>query len=88
MTGQGNLAVTHQYMKAGILAVFGFFVIGLIDNVMKPALIGKKTHIPYFLLFFGILGGITLFGLMGIFLAPILLSLFFALIVIYREKSW
>ena len=82
------LAVMHQYMRAGLLTAFGFFVIGLIDNVMKPALIGKKTHIPYFLLFFGILGGITLFGLMGIFLAPVLLSLFFALIAIYREKSW
>lgn len=82
------LAVRHQYMKAGLLAAFGFFVIGLIDNFMKPALIGKKTHLPYFLLFFGILGGITLFGLIGIFLAPILLSLFFALITIYREKNW
>ncbi|WP_347275552.1 AI-2E family transporter [Candidatus Kuenenia sp.] len=82
------LAVTHQYMRAGLLAVLGFFVIGLIDNFIKPALIGKKTHLPYFLLFFGILGGIKFFGLMGIFLAPVLLSLFFALIAIYREKSW
>ncbi len=82
------LAARHQYMRAGLLAAFGFFVIGLIDNFMKPALIGKKTHLPYFLLFFGILGGITLFGLIGIFLAPILLSLFFALITIYREKNW
>lgn len=82
------LAVTHQYVKAGLLAVFGFFVISLIDNIIKPALIGEKTHLPYFLLFFGILGGIKIFGLMGIFLAPVILSLFFALIAIYREKSW
>ena len=82
------LAATHQYMKAGILFVFGVLVISLIDNIMKPALIGEKTRLPYFLLFFGILGGIKIYGLMGIFLAPALLSLFFALIGIYREKNW
>lgn len=80
------LAVTHQYVKAGILFVFGTLVISLIDNVMKPALIGEKTKLPYFLLFFGILGGLRLYGLMGVFLAPVMLSVFFALTKIYQEK--
>jgi predicted PurR-regulated permease PerM len=53
---------------------------------MKPALIGERTKLPYFLLFFGILGGIKLYGLMGIFIAPVVMSLFFALIKIYQEK--
>ena len=74
------------YGKAIILFVVGFFVISMVDNVMKPAIIGKRTKLPYFLLFFGILGGMKLYGLMGIFLAPAVLSLFFALIKIYREK--
>ncbi len=80
------LAATHQYVKAGILLVLGTFVISLIDNILKPILIGKKTKLPYFLLFFGILGGLRLYGLMGIFLAPVMLSLFFALTKIYQEK--
>jgi predicted PurR-regulated permease PerM len=53
---------------------------------MKPAIIGERTKLPYFLLFFGIMGGMKFYGLMGIFLAPVVLSIFFALIKIYREK--
>lgn len=81
-----HLAATHQYLKAGILFILGLFVISVIDNIMKPALIGERTKLPYFLLFFGILGGIRLFGLIGIFIAPLILSLFFALTKIYQEK--
>ena len=80
------LVATHQYIKAGILFVIGTLVISLIDNIMKPILIGERTRLPYFLLFFGILGGIKLYGLMGIFIAPVVMSLFFSLIKIYQEK--
>jgi predicted PurR-regulated permease PerM len=80
------LFLMHLYGKAVILAVAGCFGISLLDNFMKPAIIGKKTKLPYFLLFFGIMGGMKLYGLMGIFLAPVVLSLFFALIKIYRTK--
>ncbi len=80
------LVINNQYVQAGILFVFGTLVISLIDNIMKPILIGEKTRLPYFLLFFGILGGLKLYGLMGIFVAPVILSLFFALIKIYQEK--
>lgn len=81
------LITLGQYHRAVILFVLGAFVISLIDNLMKPALIGEKTKLPYFLLFFGILGGIKLYGLMGIFIAPVVLSLFFALVKIYQEKD-
>lgn len=80
------LVTVHDYAKAIILFFLGTLVISLIDNIMKPALIGERTKLPYFLLFFGILGGIKLYGLMGIFIAPVILSLFFALTKIYQEK--
>ncbi|MFA5167044.1 MAG: AI-2E family transporter [Candidatus Omnitrophota bacterium] len=80
------LLIMQLYGKAIILFVVGFFGISLLDNIMKPAIIGERTKLPYFLLFFGIMGGMKLYGLMGIFLAPVVLSLFFALIKIYREK--
>ncbi len=80
------LVVERLYLKALILFLLGFFVISTLDNLIKPAIIGEKTKLPYFLLFFGIMGGMKLYGLMGIFLAPVVLSLFFALIKIYREK--
>lgn len=80
------LFINQQYTAAIILVCLGIFIISLLDNIIKPALIGEKTKLPYFLLFFGIMGGMKLYGLMGIFLAPVMLSLFFALIKIYREK--
>ncbi|MBI4115861.1 MAG: AI-2E family transporter [Candidatus Omnitrophica bacterium] len=80
------LITEEQHVRAAILFIIGLLVISLIDNVMKPALIGEKTKLPYFLLFFGILGGFKLYGLMGIFIAPVVLSVFFALVKIYQEK--
>ncbi|MFA6600862.1 MAG: AI-2E family transporter [Candidatus Omnitrophota bacterium] len=80
------LVIIKVYTKAIILFVLGFFVISMIDNIMKPAIIGEKTKLPYFLLFFGILGGLKLYGVMGLFVAPVVLSLFFALVKIYRQK--
>ncbi len=80
------LFFTGQLMKAGILFLLGIFVISLVDNFLKPALIGEKTKLPYFLLFLGVLGGLKLYGFTGIFIAPVILSLFFSLVKIYREK--
>ncbi len=80
------LVIQQSYVKAIILLLVGVFIISLIDNILKPAIIGEKTRLPYFLLLFGILGGVAVYGLMGIFLAPVVLSLFFALIKIYQEK--
>lgn len=80
------LAIGHHYIKALVLFTLGVAIISTLDNIIKPAIIGEKTKLPYFLLFFGIMGGMKLYGLMGIFLAPVVLSIFFALIKIYREK--
>jgi predicted PurR-regulated permease PerM len=80
------LFATHQLPKAITLTVIGIFVISLSDNILKPLLIGGKTKLPMFLLFLGILGGMKLYGFTGIFLGPVLLSLFFALAKIYREE--
>ncbi|MSR77988.1 MAG: AI-2E family transporter [Candidatus Omnitrophica bacterium] len=79
------LWVSHHHVKASILFVLGVGFISVIDNVIKPAFIGEKTKLPYFLLFFGMLGGLKLYGIMGVFFAPVVLSLFFALIQIYQE---
>lgn len=80
------LVIMQSYVKAIILCIVGIGLISIVDNVMKPAIIGEKTKLPYFLLFFGILGGIKLYGLLGVFLAPVILSLFFSLVKIYQEK--
>ncbi|MBI4000015.1 MAG: AI-2E family transporter [Candidatus Omnitrophica bacterium] len=80
------LFLTHQTEKGIALAIIGTFGISLSDNLLKPVLIGEKTKLPIFLLFLGILGSMKLYGFAGIFLGPVVLSLFFALAKIYREE--
>ena len=80
------LFLTHQTGKGIALAIIGTFGISLSDNLLKPVLIGEKTKLPIFLLFLGILGSMKLYGFAGIFLGPVVLSLFFALAKIYREE--
>ncbi len=80
------LFATGQQPKAFALLALGAIVISGIDNVLKPLVIGQKTKLPYSLLFLGILGGIQVYGFVGIFLAPAVLTLFFVLVKIYRSK--
>lgn len=80
------LFLIHEMEKGILLLVFGIFVISLSDNILKPVFISEKTKIPVFLLFLGILGGLGAYGLTGAFLGPILITLLFALIEIYRER--
>ena len=80
------LAFHGHHSKAVVLFLLGVFVISMTDHILKPLLIGKKTKLPYLLLLLGILGGMQVYGLTGMFLAPAALSLFFVLIKIYREN--
>lgn len=80
------LFLKQLYVKAIILFLLGAFVISFVDNLLKPLVIGEKTKLPYLLLFLGILGGLRVYGLVGIFLAPAVLTLFFVLTKIYKER--
>jgi predicted PurR-regulated permease PerM len=74
------------HTAAGVgLGLYGLLVISTVDNIIKPLIIGEGTRIPVFLLFFTILGGLKVYGFLGIFLGPISLSLGMAFLAIYRE---
>jgi predicted PurR-regulated permease PerM len=66
------------------LAVWGA-LISSVDNVIKPLIIGGEAKLPIFLLFFTILGGLKVYGFLGVFLGPVILSLALALLAIYKE---
>jgi predicted PurR-regulated permease PerM len=68
------------------MLVWGIGVISLVDNILKPLLIGGKAKIPTFLLFFGILGGLELYGFLGIIVGPLLIGLMLTFVAIYREE--
>lgn len=69
------------------LAIWGTTAVGLIDNFIGPKLIQRGTKLHSFLVLLFALGGLSMFGPMGFFLGPIILSLLFALIDIYELIS-
>jgi predicted PurR-regulated permease PerM len=64
---------------AVFLALWGFLVVSAVDNVLKPYFISKGSHLPFILVFLGVLGGVMAFGILGIFLGPTLLAIAYAL---------
>ena len=66
-------------IKGMILIISGVFIIGLIDNLLRPYLVGKETNLPDYLILLSTLGGITIFGLSGFIIGPVVTALFIAL---------
>ncbi|KTC63371.1 hypothetical protein AO262_22610 [Pseudomonas fluorescens ABAC62] len=57
-------------------ALLGVFVIGLVDNVLRPILVGKDTKMPDYLILISTLGGLSVFGLNGFVIGPLVAALF------------
>jgi predicted PurR-regulated permease PerM len=62
------------------LALWGVFVVGTADNIIKPYLIGRGSDLPFILVLLGVLGGAMAFGVIGIFLGPTLLAVGFTVV--------
>lgn len=72
-------------MAEGIgLAVWGTFVVGLVDNILRPRIVGEETRLPDLVILVSILGGIGAFGAVGIIVGPILAAVFFVILDVYR----
>jgi predicted PurR-regulated permease PerM len=69
--------------KAIALAVMGGGI-SSIDNFLRPLIIGRRTRMPFLFIFFSVLGGIKLFGLIGIVMGPMVLALFVSILEIFR----
>jgi predicted PurR-regulated permease PerM len=71
------LLIFHGHPVTGILlGLFCGLVVGSLDNVLRPILIGKDTKMHELMIFFGTLGGIMMFGIAGILIGPLIASLF------------
>ncbi len=57
-------------------------MVSWVDNLVRPMLISAGTRIPFLLVFFGVIGGAMAFGLIGLFLGPIILSV---VLTVWRE---
>ena len=80
------LLLTGETLQGILLAVWGTILVSLPDNFLKPMLIGKKAKLPTFFLFIGILGGLKVYGLLGILFGPLIVTLLTAFVQIYREE--
>jgi predicted PurR-regulated permease PerM len=75
-----------DYLKAGILVAVGVFVIGTVDNILRPILISGRVELNGLLVLISVVGGIGAFGLLGIVLGPVLIAVAAAVVAAERER--
>ena len=80
------LALRGDWTKALMLASWGAIAIGLIDNFLYPFLVGNRLRFHTLLVFFAIVGGLSLFGASGVILGPLLLATADALLEIWKRR--
>ncbi len=76
------LLLTGQVAAGVGLLLWGALVVSWIDNLVRPLVISSATRIPFLLVMFGVLGGLAAFGLVGLFLGPVILAV---LVAVWRE---
>jgi len=75
--------VTGAVAKGVILIAYGLLVIGLVDNVLRPVLVGKDTKMPDYVVLISTLGGMAIFGLNGFVIGPVIAAMFMAVWDLY-----
>ena len=78
---------TGDIVKGTILTAYGVVVIGLVDNILRPILVGKDTKLPDYMVLISTLGGMSLFGLTGFVMGPVIAALFIACWDIYSAND-
>jgi predicted PurR-regulated permease PerM len=80
------LLATGAVWQGVVLIAYGVLVIGLVDNVMRPVLVGKDTKMPDYVVLVSTLGGIAIFGLNGFVIGPVIAATFMAAWEIFAES--
>ena len=69
------------------LILFGVLVIGLVDNILRPILVGKDTKMPDYMILISTLGGLAVFGLNGFVIGPLIAALFMSSWALFAETK-
>ena len=77
------LLIQGDYMHGVGLILFGIFVISMVDNILKPLIIGSRTKMPTIVIFFSVLGGIKAFGIIGLIMGPLIMAVFVSVFEIF-----
>jgi predicted PurR-regulated permease PerM len=70
-----------------VLVGWGFLVISSIDNFLSPRLVGQRARLHELLIFFAVLGGLEVFGVLGLILGPVVVAITLALIEMVRHAG-
>ncbi len=81
------LLATGEVTRGLVLLALGFFVISMIDNVLRPILVGKDTQMPDYVVLIATLGGLALLGMNGIIIGPVIAAMFIAAWDIYADDK-
>lgn len=81
------LALTGSWTRATLLTLWGLLVISTIDNFLRPKLIRGRTKLHELFVFFAVLGGLQVFGVLGIVLGPVVLAITLALLETFRHAG-
>ena len=81
------LALEGSWGKALILALWGMLVVGTIDNLLRPILVGKRLRLHTVLAFISVVGGMLLFGAAGLILGPVTLTVTAVLLDVWRQRA-
>ncbi|MFC7050236.1 AI-2E family transporter [Emcibacter nanhaiensis] len=79
------LLASGDYGLAAGLFAWGFFIVGMVDNILRPRLVERDTKMPDLLVLVSTLGGLTAFGAAGIILGPVLAAVMITVLGIYRD---
>jgi predicted PurR-regulated permease PerM len=75
-----------MHWQAAVLAAFGVGVIGLVDNILRPILVGRDTQLPDYVVLLSTLGGLAIFGINGFVIGPLVAALFIAFWGIFMNE--
>lgn len=79
--------LVNDHTMAGVGLIFwGLFVVGLVDNFIRPWVVGKHAELPVLLLLVGILGGLQVYGLIGALISPLVVASLLVFAQIYRDQ--
>ncbi|MCI0489829.1 MAG: AI-2E family transporter [Blastocatellia bacterium] len=81
------LIATGNWVKAIILVGWGAGVVGTIDNILRPYLMSGRVQMHTLLIFFAVFGGVQAFGILGLFVGPVILAITMTLLGMLREES-
>jgi predicted PurR-regulated permease PerM len=80
------LLANGQTVAGVALILIGVFGIGMVDNLLRPVLVGRDTRIPNYLILLSTLGGLTGFGLAGLVIGPIIAAFFITVWEMAQEE--